>query len=345
MKLNISDLLRTLMWFQAFCLAGCAGIGVINTPSPVVTSLGTSTPPSVTTPTLLPFNGTIAFIGEGKSWDDNHIYIINANDSGITDITPPDLSSIGNLSWSPDGQYIAFDAMKDGISQMFTVNADGSDLVQLTFGGENSYRPSWSPDGENIIFGSSSQDILDPSGIPVQQIYIMKSDGSEVRQFIVETKPDNTPMSGRYRTDGLIAVSEPVTRYASANYIVNSDGVIQKQVPVFLTTSPVAWSPDGKWVIYSPSRDTSDCLGLMLRKFDGSNTLCLKIAEAITNQKSDQMIGADTASWSPDGKYIIFSSNLAGDSNIYVIKPDDTGLTQITNLPGNEGGAVWSAKP
>ena len=333
------------MLFLAFCLAGCSALGTTNTPPPVVTSFEISTPSLALTPTLLPFRGKIAFISDGKTWGDNHIYIINANGTGLTDVTPPNFSSIGNLAWSPDGQDIAFNATKDGLTQIFKMKADGSNLVQLTFGEQHSYSPSWSVGGENIIFGSSNQNIIDNSGLPVQQIYMMKPDGSDLHHFKVETKADNVSMSGRYRADGLIAVSEPVTRYANTNYIVNSDGVVQKQFPEFWTTAPVSWSPDGKVVIYSPNRNTPDCLGLILRKFDGASTLCLKIDEAITNQKNNQIIGVDAASWSPDGKYIIFSSNLDGDTDIYVIKPDDTGLTQITNLPGNEGGAVWSSLP
>jgi len=334
------------MWIVVLCLARCSTLGTINTPPPIHTSVGMPTSPMVVTPTLLPLTGKIAFLwGSGEIWGDIHIYTMNANGSELMDVTPPNLRSINNLSWSPDGQHIAFEASKDGVIQIFKMKANGSDLVQLTFGEEHSYRPSWSPDGKNMLFASSSRDILDYNDLPAQQIYIMKSDGSEVRRFIVERKTNNTSMSGRYRMDGLIAVVEPITRYAVVNYIVNSDGVIQKQFPEFRTTAPIVWSPDGKFVVYSPSRVNSDCFGLVLRKFDGSEIFCLKIDEAITNQTSGQIIGVEGASWSPDGKYLIFSSNLDGDTDIYVIKPDDTGLSQLTNLPGNEGGAVWWSAP
>ena len=49
--------------------------------------------------------------------------------------------------WSPDGAKIAFHRLyrKNHDGDIFVMNADGSDLVQLTTGtGEN---PTWAPNG------------------------------------------------------------------------------------------------------------------------------------------------------------------------------------------------------
>jgi Tol biopolymer transport system component len=53
----------------------------------------------------------------------------------------------GNLVWSPDGSQLAF----WGPSQIFVINADGSDLRQITDEGVNQW-PAWSPDGSRIAF-------------------------------------------------------------------------------------------------------------------------------------------------------------------------------------------------
>ncbi len=330
-------ILKIFMWFEVLCLAGCSSFGTMNTLPPALTPTSAPTSQVTGSPPLLPFTGKIAFTT--GIMPNFHIQVMNADGSEIMDITPPNLLYIRFLSWSPDGQYIAFAAWKDNAMQIFKMKPDGSDLVQLTSGIQSGGNPSWSPDGKNIMFTSSSQDILDDSGSPAAQIYIMKSDGTEVRRFLVKTKANNINMTGFYRKDGLIAIVEPVTKQASSNYIVNTDGVIQNQFPELTMSVTIAWSPDGKFVAYSPDPRISDCLGIEIMKFDKSESKCLM------DQKPNSSIYFSGIFWFPNGKYIMFSSNLDGDWNIYVIKPDGSGLTQLTNMPGQEGWAVWSPLP
>ncbi|WP_078863551.1 cell wall-binding repeat-containing protein [Streptomyces sp. AcH 505] len=55
--------------------------------------------------------------------------------------------------FSPDGTKLAFvRADADGKSQIFTANADGSDVKQLTTGPRSYANPSWSPNGARILF-------------------------------------------------------------------------------------------------------------------------------------------------------------------------------------------------
>ncbi len=343
MKFDISVLLKKILWVSFLCvsyLVGCSIPKAVDVSD--ITSLETPTERIAVTPMSSPLTGKIAFLGEGGIEPRIRIFIMQLDSGKITDITPPNLLLLGNISWSPNGDYIAFDALKDGVTQIFKIDADGVNLIQLTFRENDAYRPSWSPDGENILFSSSHQNILESNDLPAQQIYIMKSDGSDVHRFVINSKTDNQSLSGIYRTDGLIAISEPVTRSAVKNYVVNPDGVIQKQYPEFVTTSPVSWSPNGQFVIYTSDRATSSCLGFSVMKTDDLEISCLNVNDDLMSPKNGQMVGVDGASWSADGEYIIFVSNLDGDTDIYAIKPDGTGLLQITNLPGNEGGAVWS---
>jgi TolB protein len=58
-------------------------------------------------------------------------------------------------SWSPDGGKIAFESDRDGSdSEIYVMNADGSDVTQLTNNNASDGSPSWSPDGERIAFVS-----------------------------------------------------------------------------------------------------------------------------------------------------------------------------------------------
>ncbi|SER57459.1 WD40-like Beta Propeller Repeat [Streptomyces sp. yr375] len=56
-------------------------------------------------------------------------------------------------AWSPDGTKLAFVREdSDGNPQIFTANADGTDLQQRTTGPRRFANPSWSPTGKRIVF-------------------------------------------------------------------------------------------------------------------------------------------------------------------------------------------------
>jgi Tol biopolymer transport system component len=71
---------------------------------------------------------------------------------------------------SPDGKKILFESLIAGHYELFTMNADGSGVVQLTHTGTNHDTPSWSPDGRKIAF------VSDRTGHEV--ISVMNADGS-----------------------------------------------------------------------------------------------------------------------------------------------------------------------
>jgi Tol biopolymer transport system component len=75
-------------------------------------------------------------------------------------------------SWSPDGKRVAFSSFKDDNWHIYTMNKNGSGLVQLTFGegSESEISPIWSPDGAHIAYTG----VL---GIRAD-IYVIDTDGS-----------------------------------------------------------------------------------------------------------------------------------------------------------------------
>jgi TolB protein len=332
-------MLKMVMGLGLVFAAGCSSSSISKTRTPTLMPTSASIPTVIAKRTVFPYTGKIAFVGYDLT-DNRHLYVMNANGGMLIDITPPNLPRIEFLSWSPDGQYIAFDAWKDNSRQIFKIAPNGSGLAQLTFDKNGGSNPSWSPDGRKIAFISSNPDILDYTGVPgAPQIYVMNSDGTGIYHFLVKTKPDNTIMTGFYRKDGLLAVEEPITRYAVANYVVDPDGVIQKQYPEFSTETPIAWSPDDNFVAYAPTRRTPGCWGIVVMKFDKSEQECLM------DQQSNSPIYFAQISWSPDGKYIMFSSNLNGGYDLYVMQRDGSGLAQLTYTPRHEDWAAWWGAP
>ena len=84
--------------------------------------------------------------------------------------------------WSPDGSKIAFvGLLKDGTTQIFTINPDGSDQRQLTTGEmEIKFAPAWSKNGTMLLFLTKQGSLLRPRFAA----YTMQADGSLLTQIV-----------------------------------------------------------------------------------------------------------------------------------------------------------------
>ena len=88
--------------------------------------------------------------------------------------------------FSPDGKKIVFYSSRSGAYfEIWTVDSDGSNPVQLTSAGVLSGTPRWSPDGRFIVFDSRRGDH--------SQIFVMDADGSPVRQMTYSDFENSVP--------------------------------------------------------------------------------------------------------------------------------------------------------
>ena len=99
------------------------------------------------------------------------------------------ISSCGNNSQTNTEQIIhqkiSFNSGRDGDSEIYVMNADGSNVVQLTHNDVNDGYPTWSPDGTEIAFHSNRDGD--------SEIYIMNADGSDQRRVSYDPANDTTP--------------------------------------------------------------------------------------------------------------------------------------------------------
>ncbi|MBZ0321028.1 MAG: hypothetical protein K8L91_31725 [Anaerolineae bacterium] len=85
--------------------------------------------------------------------------------------------------WSPDGSQILFSSNRSGNFDIWFINADDTNVTNLTgdyLGMDGD--ASWSPDGKTIAF-SSDRESQSQSGLPVFDLWLMDSDGSNLRNL------------------------------------------------------------------------------------------------------------------------------------------------------------------
>jgi len=81
------------------------------------------------------------------------------------------------------------------------------------------------------------------------------------------------------------------------------------------------------------------------RTFGNPGQVCLFIAASDGSNEhpllSSQGSDYDPA-WSPDGSFIVFTSDRSGSADLFLVKPDGTGLKQLTNDPAYDDQAAIS---
>ncbi|MET0555642.1 MAG: hypothetical protein ABW221_21565 [Vicinamibacteria bacterium] len=92
-------------------------------------------------------------------------------------------------AWSPRGDRIAFTRFSESDYELYTVKPDGTDARRLTSEPGNDAHCAWSPDGEWLAFSSARGGFKDEAALhpgnpqPYGDIYVMRADGSGVRQL------------------------------------------------------------------------------------------------------------------------------------------------------------------
>lgn len=111
-------------------------------------------------------------IGERRD-DAIDLATIRPDGSGLQQITRG--GGYTYASFSQDGKSIVHRRQQGTVSQIFVMDADGSNDHNLSGQNELDGWPSWSPDGKRIVFSRHLQNGF--------QIFVMNRDGSGVRQL------------------------------------------------------------------------------------------------------------------------------------------------------------------
>lgn len=233
--------------------------------------------------------GKIVF-SSGKTGDYD-IWVLDLFTKGIKQLT---FGAYWNdcPKWSPDGKKIIFVSNRTGTPEIWLMNEDGSGQARITNTGRWHNTPDWSADGRQIVFCANYDGNLD--------VYTMNIDGSNLTQI---TNYEGMDFAPQFSPDGKLIV---FTSQRSGNDDIWTYDLGTKELKALTTYKDKdfcpAFSPDGSLIAFVCGEVVpggEENLEIYLMDKNGQNR-----RRVTRNAGIDRYV-----SWSPDGKYLIYTSS------------------------------------
>lgn len=280
---------------------------------------------------------------------DDDLYVMNDDGTHRHRITKNTQAMDRYPRWSPDGTKIAFTRYMDKeriqtSSEVFIINADGTDPQRLTDNNVMDLDPSWSPDGHHIAFTSTRSGKWDVFVIDVATLAVTQITGLE--DEMGSAAPDWSPDGTQITFERFIRVPgiSPKTIY-----VMSADGQHQRpalpdpplHAPPTFTFFP-RWSADGQRILFAEVKwfETGDVEKLIVQRIGGRKQEITDINDRLGNN----WLGAG-ACWMEYDRAMLFSLMLKDkptpNYDLYRYAFDTRSLKRLTRKASDERNPDW----
>ncbi|MBW2609324.1 MAG: Tol-Pal system beta propeller repeat protein TolB [Deltaproteobacteria bacterium] len=259
----------------------------------------------------------LAFVG--TSTGNKEIYICDYDGHNVKQITS-DRSIAMFPRWSPLGDKILYNSYKDGGPMLYLKEFSRGGVKRISGRKGLNIGACWASDGKKLALTLSYR------GNP--DIYSVDLEGKIIEQFTNHWGIDVSPS---YSPDGtkIAFVSD---RSGLPQIYIRDLNLKREERLTFegkYNTSP-AWSKMNRIAFSQMSGNRVDISTI---NPDGSN---------LRRLTEDQGKNEDPC-WSPDGRYIVFSSNRAGGYHLYIMNANGQNQRRITFSKGEQTSPSWSS--
>jgi len=284
---------------------------------------------SATSPTFSPDGSRLAFVtnisGVPQVWT---MLTSGGYPSLVTSFDDP----VGFVTWSPDGQWLAFNVAPGGgfNEQIYIVRPDGTGLRRLTDGGKaNNFLDGWSPDGRFIAFSSNRRD---PSATDSYLFEVATGQSRMVAQNRGTGSIDDLSRDGKYAI-----VRRLVNRGDNNLYLVR----LSDSNETLLTPHDgpgqfggISFSPDGRaiYLISNKDRDLTALARVRLNQNGEPGPI------EVLATRDDGELGS--AVMNEQGTSVALLWNVAGRSELSFYDPATGKTTPGPKLPGEIVGGL-----
>ena len=193
---------------------------------------------------------------------------------------------------------IVFDSRRDGISGIYVMDDDGSNVKLLT-DTHFPLSPSWSPDGKHIVFDRRDEPHNDH-----RHLFLMNADGSNIHRL---TGPSDAydDWHASFSPDGGSIIFFRLERKNNKNIpsvrLMNLESGKIKKISDLGVNQPT-FSPDGKKIVFSPvvviGKSGTD---IWIMEADGGNP-----RELLPSPPQHLLVNRSYPRWSMDGRKLLY---------------------------------------
>jgi len=326
-------------------------------------------------PVFSPDGTQIAFNSnrEGESLD---VYIMRTDGSDVRRLTNwPSDEEVYPGCWSPDGSQIFFSSSRYGRDNVFRMKVEPYETREVLSDALDLHFPDYSPDGSKVVFQAQKEDqtgelsIMDvgtkrvspilktqaadsypkfsPDGTSIlfqdrlggnTEVCLIRSDGSgEVQNLTNNPAKDSVPSWSPDGSRIAFTSNRDGNDYEIAQiYLMNADGSNQHRIYYnsALSVQP-SWSPDGRRIAFANDKEDHRSGNFEIFAIEPETT---EPETRLTFHRRYDVY----PTYSPDGSRIAFVSTADGNTEIYLMNADGSGMVRLTRDPGEDVHPSWS---
>ena len=219
----------------------------------------------------------------------------------------------GNISLSPNGKFVAADAMDSATTNtdLWTYDLERENAKRLTFDPAIDSTPLWSPDSTRLVFTSDRAQKFN--------LYVKNADGSQEEQLIPQEGPDRYPLD--WSRDGKYVIYQRGSDLWGVTFPELTATLFLKAASA---PNGARFSPDSKWVAYASNES-------------GRWEIYVTSFPAAHGKWQVSNAGGEQPKWRSDGKELFY---LAPDGKIMA-----TPVTIGANFDAGSPVALFQANP